>query len=153
MPAARELDLSGFAAFLNRKALDIAKLDFTQPLKVIAVLVKADAKENFQGSHDPSGVPWPPLKRPRSGKRHKGKGTPKPLLDRGLLAASMSANGPNHIEEVTDISLEVGSSLEYAGWQNDGTRTIPAREFAGFSAKVLVEIDDVLMDYLEKYLP
>lgn len=148
---ARELNLEDVEAFLGREAEAIARLDFTKPLKICAVLVKADVKENFQGSHDPQGLPWKPLKRPRRGKRHKGS-TPKPLLDTGLLQASITANGQKHIEEVTSTSLTVGSSLDRAAWQNNGTRTIPAREFAGFSDRALDMIDDVMAEFLEDQL-
>lgn len=146
-----DIDLAQLAAFLNRKADGIAHLDFTAPLKVCAVLIKADVKDNFQGSHTPDGTPWPPLKRPRRGKRHKGS-TPKPLLDTGLLQASISASGADHIEEVTSDALVVGSSLHYAMYQDQGTRTIPSRQFAGFSDHVIDQIEDVLLDYLEKNL-
>jgi phage gpG-like protein len=149
MSVARELDLSQFADFLNREVDDLARLDFTPVLKACALLIKADVKENFQGSHDPAGLPWLPLKRRRSGRRHKGS-TPKPLLDTGLLQASITAYAQGHIEDVTRDSVTVGSALDYAGWQNDGTKTIPAREFAGFSDKGIGEIEEAIGEYLER---
>ena len=152
MAVLRELNLDNFAAFLSREADKLASLDFSRPLKVCALLVKSDVRENFQGSHTPDGKPWKSLKRPRSGKRHKGKGPAKPLLDTGLLAASMSANGQGHIEEITSHTLTVGSNLHYAAYQNDGTRTIPSREFAGFSSEVITDIDEVLLEFVEENL-
>lgn len=151
MSLARELSLEQLSVFFSRRAEELATLDLRVPLKECAVLIKSDVSNNFQGSHAPDGTPWKPLKRKRSGKRHKGS-IPKPLLDTGLLRASAVANGRGHVEEITANSLEVGSNLEYAGWQNDGTRTIPAREFIGFSNSLIADIEEVLADFLEANL-
>ncbi len=180
MAAALEMSLDEFAAFLNRKASDLTRLDLSKPLAVILLLAKSSIKENFAGSHAPDGTPWLPLKQARQGKRHKGS-SPLPLRDTGLLMAS-TGGGPHHVEHVTDREMSVGSNLEYAAIQNYGgtvhvsertrskpwvftnqhgqtifTRhikahsvTIPARQFIGWSPQLIEDVSDVLGEALEK---
>ena len=196
--------------FFSSRGRVVASAMFYKPLQACAVAVKADVRENFDQSHDPDGNPWPGLKFPRV------RGGTKPLMDRGILAASFSGSGQGHIEDVQPFQLTVGTNLDYAsihqtggtikpvrgkylaipmskealraGWPRDWTGptlilygsslvefatkgkgkkvkpvkithyilvkqvTIPPRPFAGFSAKVLDIIDDILGRFLEGVL-
>ncbi len=124
----------------------LAEIDWRPAFAAVSIALAASAKENFFGGHTPEGAPWAALKRPRSGKRHAGS-TPLPLRNTGLLMAATLAAGAEHVDVRTDSSMEWGSSVEYAGWQNFGTRTIPARQFVGWSEPLLQEVEAILLDY------
>lgn len=197
--AVQEVGLEQLPAWAEAQAKELAAAIDLKTIRVCLQLVKADVKENFQGSHTPDGTPWKPLLFPRP----RSKGADKPLLDRGLLQASISASGKGHVEEVTPTGFTVGTNLEYASLHQYGgvirprkgqflaipkskeaaragsarnfkepltaiigkrggvlvqrTKkgnkvhyalvrqvTVPARPFAGFSEKVLQQIDEVL---------
>jgi phage virion morphogenesis protein len=109
-------------------------LDWSRPLKVVAIYLAARAKDRFDQSAGPDGRPWPPLKRPRPKRKGQRAGRDKPLIDTGLLRASMSArHAADHIEEVHGSSLTFGTSVWYASFHQHGTQTIPARPFSGLS--------------------
>jgi phage gpG-like protein len=120
-----------------------APIDFTPALKVCEQILVSAAKDCFRLEQDPWGNPWKPLKRPyrvKGGKRYKAK----ILQDTGKLRASItSAFAPGSVRRSTPTSLSFGSNLAYAGFQNDGTRTIPARPFIGLSDLTIKRIDDV----------
>ncbi len=111
MPVTQEMSLEQFAARCNGSAAALASLDLSREMKVIAIMARADMVENFQGSHGPDGTPWPPLARPRA----NSKGADKPLLDTGILQASVTAAaGKGHVETITARSMKTGSNLDYA---------------------------------------
>lgn len=153
MGAEAEIELDVLSQWAERRALQLATTSFEKPLAVCAQIAKADVKQHFQDSRAPDGSTWAPLKRLRGGKRHK-KSTPKPLLDSGLLAASMAARGEGHVEEITAVSLTVGSNLDRAAPQNFGApwKGIPAREFAGLSEHAQEQCDEVLADFLAEQM-
>ncbi len=173
--AAESLTLSDLASWAQQAGRNLTGMSFRQPLQVCAVLVRSDVLSNFQGSHDPLGNPWPPLRRPRA----NSKGGDKPLLDTGILQASVTGRGQGHVEEITDTQLIVGTNLDYAAihqyggtvdvpekkrqkpwvWMGpDGpvfTRKIkahqvqiPQRQFLGFSEKVTGEIQQVFAEFM-----
>lgn len=139
--------LSSWAAAQQRAFIGMG---LGKTLKVIATLMAAKTKENFQASRSPEGKTWAPLLRPRSGKRHK-KSTPKPLLDRGLLQASISSrSAAGHIEEINDYGIEFGTNLNYAGYHQHGTKNMVARPFLGFNDELLTQIDKILGEHIEQ---
>lgn len=116
--AGASLTLDDLQSWLAARAAAVAGADFSKPLKTVRLLVIADIKSNFAGSHAPDGTPWAPLKW-RAG---------QPLRDTGLLMASVTGTGANSISEVTSRGLRIGSSLDYAAIQNyGGTIAFPAR--------------------------
>lgn len=114
--ATQTVRLSDLAPWLASLGADLARLSWKRPLKAAAVMLAASAKECFEQGQSPAGVPWAPLKRPRA----NSKGGDKPLRDKGLLMASLTARGMNHIEDITDDRLEFGTNLDYAGIHQDG---------------------------------
>lgn len=119
MAAVLEVTPDAFAALLGRKADELAHLDLTVPLRRIAVLARSSVLENFSGSHGPDGVPWLPLKH----KRANSKGDDKPLRDKGILMASVTASGSaGHVEAITSRSLKLGTNVVYAAIQHFGGR-------------------------------
>jgi len=86
------------------------------PLKRCRLLIIKEVRDCFQNSHDPDGRPWLPIKI-----RARGNvGQAKPLLDRGLLRASIVTAGRGHVEELTPLSLRFGTNLEYAATHQYG---------------------------------
>lgn len=114
MPASETLSLSGLAAWSWRKGRELLALSFEKPLKACKVLIQADAKENFAGSHTPEGQPWPPLAHPRP------SGGAVPLRDQGLLMASVVGQGSGHVEEITSYQLRLGTNLDRAAIHQHG---------------------------------
>lgn len=107
---AETLTLDQFSAWSGRVAARLERGSLEVPFKRCAVLINADVRRNFHEGHDPNGVPWLPLKH-RQG---------KPLRDHGLLMASATAQGPGHVELITDTMLVVGTNLDYAAVHNYG---------------------------------
>ncbi len=116
----------------------------------IGVILSADTKENFAGSHDPDGLPWQPLRKPRRNSRGKDK----PLVDWGVLMQNAAAAAG--VAEVVGIpggiriEIDAGSIFGHDGtvrgqWHRLGTRTIPAREFLGVSADAAEAIGEVVV--------
>ena len=98
-------------------------LDFTPAIKRIRMELLKDIRDNFQGSHAPDGTPWKPLAMNRP--RNRGKGNPKPLLDKGLLRNSITTAGPGHVEMSGPLFLEVGTELDYAWIHQAGGKIRP----------------------------
>lgn len=119
--ATQTLTLDQFAGQMEQAAGQLGHVSFQKPLRSCKTLIIADVKENFAGAHTPEGQPWPPLAHPRL----NSKGSDKPLRDRGLLMASVTANGQGHIEILSDASLEVGTNLEYARLHQEGGVIVP----------------------------
>lgn len=101
--------------------------------------------KGFLSSQSPDGTAWAPLK----GKRPKGhnQGT-RPLIDFGDLLASVASTANGHVEIVGDDSAEFGTDLDYAGFQNDGTRRIQARPFIGVSDDMADLVAELVADDL-----
>ena len=117
-------NLAGLAAAAARTLADPAL--FAQAAPALVPLAVAGVKENFGRRQGPDGSPWAPLKDPRA------RGRP-PLVKTGVLRDSIRA---------TVLSQEAGwvavySAVPYAGFQDRGTRTIPARTFLYLSQQVL----------------
>lgn len=90
----------------------------------IVPLMEANVQENFSGSHTAAGLAWPPRKDPRL--KH-------PLLIlSGALQAGAVGPSQDHIERITDDSLEFGvGGLPYVavhqyGWPE---KNIAQREY------------------------
>jgi hypothetical protein len=80
----------------------------SEPLKLIAV---SGAREHFQTGVGPDGKPWKPLAHDRP------EGAGRPLLDKGLLAASMRAS-TNQTGETLNLDLTAshpGATLQQFG--------------------------------------
>lgn len=111
--------LSGLQNWAKAQDLALNGADFTPVLRQCEVAIRADVLLNFQGAKSPDGVPWPPLARPRP------DGSSRPLLDRGLLQASVTARGKNSVSEINGSRLTMGSNLIYARTQQEGATIVP----------------------------
>ncbi len=96
-------------------------------LRAIGHWAAVQFRKNIAESHDPRGVAFAPLKKPR---RKGHNPSEKPLADTLALFDDIQFE-----EDISDSSVAVGNSsaVPYAIFQNDGTRTIPAREYLGIS--------------------
>lgn len=65
------------------------------------------------------------------------------LYDTGTLLNSITSQvvGSHH-------TLQVGTSVPYAGWLNEGTEKMPARPFLGISKRAQESIDEAIRLYL-----
>lgn len=115
------ITLQQFSADTQRAAAALTAQQLAPALRVAGQMIVADVKQNFAGSHDPDGNAWRPLAHPRP------SGGGKPLQDRGLLAASISAKAAGLT--VTVGTNRPGASLHQAGGVVRATRakflTIP----------------------------
>lgn len=73
--------------------------------KIARQVLIAETKKCFDEGRSPDGAVWLPLKHPRV----RGSGTPRPLRDTGVLMASITANGPDHVERIEGQTLVFGT--------------------------------------------
>ena len=164
MSADLTLTPAALAAYFDREAAKLNAPDLRAPLTKVAVLLERDTRDSFLGAHTPGGRPWPPLspntrrppKKPQSflsrllrGRRPRPVGALR-VTDR-LFRGAAGGSG-EHFREVTRDSVSIGDTVPYGVFQNEGTRTIPAREFFGMSEKTAEQVDDLIADYLGKTL-
>lgn len=90
-------------------------------LKNAQVLLITETRNCFRNSRDPDGVAWKPLKfnRPQGGN--------KPLLNKGLLRASVTGEGPNSINKITANSLTIGTNRPGANLMQRGGTVTPTK--------------------------
>lgn len=100
--------------------------DLGPAMKVGAESVNRLLKTSFQESRTPTGTSWKPLD-PETVKRRR-KQSSKPLIDTGVLRNSTYARGGAR-------TIYFGTNIGYAGFQQFGTRRIPARPFMPITAQ------------------
>ncbi len=109
-----------FAAMMRRSE------NLTPALKVGAESVNRLLKTSFQESRTPTGTDWKTLD-PETIKRRR-KQSSKPLIDTGVLRNSTYARSGAR-------TIYFGTNISYAGFQQFGTRRIPARPFLPITAQ------------------
>ncbi len=152
--AVLKLALADLPAYLQAQADRLRGADLTVPLKVARQLLISATKQNFALGQSPDGIPWAPLKRPRSRKRDKSKkrrpgSIDLPLRDTDTLMNSVTAGD---IDEISGGTLRYGTSLSYARYHQFGTKYIPRRQFLGLNDQLVQRINDVIRKYLQKLL-
>lgn len=100
--------------------------DLGPAMKVGAESVNRLLKMSFQDSRTPTGTGWQPLD-PETIKRRRKKSS-KPLIDTGVLRNSTYARSGAR-------TIYFGTNIGYAGYQQFGTRYIPARPFLPITAQ------------------
>lgn len=138
----------------------IAAANTRELMERIGVVGENAISDNFEGEHDPDGIPWKPSFRARQGG--------KTLTDKGLLAGSVTSNADAN-------SSEAGSNMIYARIHNDGgtisgnpklkfsipglgfrsveSVTMPKRQFVGWGAEALADAKAEAEDWLADLLP
>jgi phage gpG-like protein len=94
--------------------------DMTPAMKVGAQAISRLLLNTFQKSASPTGVRWKPLAPQTIAKRKDNSSTP--LIDKGPLSESMATSYGAR-------TINFGTNIKYAGYQQFGTRYIPARPF------------------------
>jgi phage gpG-like protein len=84
-------------------------------------LLRHRVRQRFLLSQDPSGKPWPKLKRSQPGRL--------PLIKTGALLNALSGYGQGALAEVRGKTLSYGTNVPYAAFHQRGTKTIPRRKF------------------------
>jgi phage virion morphogenesis protein len=122
MAAVYEIKLEELASWTQRFADQYRAIDWSRTAAVLAVLLVSWVKQNFERGQSPDGKQWEPLRWPRS----HGRGGDKPLRDKGLLMASISA-----MQQIKPggFAIKTGSPLIYSRIHQEGGKiTIPAQE-------------------------
>lgn len=140
----RSISLPELPRQLAMLELSPAEIDWRPSLLDVSLYVGAVSKGCFDQSQSPDGVPWKPIK-PRRRKRDRKATRFRPLYDTGKLFGSMTGKA-GAIRELSSLSLTQGTNVEYAPFQNDGTRTIPARPFVGLTPKHADQIGAIIVD-------
>jgi phage gpG-like protein len=108
------LQLQALAGFLAKIDADLFGEVVAQNARKLEVLAVSGAKENFTQARAPDGTPWKALEHPRP------SGGDKPLRDKGLLMASLSAS-------VTEGQLRLRASHVGANVHQFGATIKPKR--------------------------
>lgn len=90
-------------------------------IKQARVAMIADVRDNFRNSADPDGTPWAALRHPRP------RGGNRPLMDTGILRASVVTAGPAHVEVQTVRSIEIGTAQMGARLMHEGGVVVPKK--------------------------
>ncbi len=92
--------------------------DLSPAMGLIAEDMREMEAAQFSSAGAGGGTPWAALA-PSTVKRKRGRGGI--LVDSGALLDSLTDPGsPEHVEAIDQLSLEFGTSLPYAGFQQTG---------------------------------
>lgn len=121
MAAGATIDLDKLGDYIRKLPITVADVRHADLWSVVGKVLEGQSRDCFAFSRGPDGTSWSPLRhnRPRGGN--------KPLLDKGLLRASLTSRGIGHIERVTPTSLEWGTNLVYAATHQFGAVITPKR--------------------------
>jgi phage virion morphogenesis protein len=122
-------------------ALALGLGDLSPVMQAIAAVVEGSTRERFLTKQDSEGVSWKQLS-PERLKQKKGRGGI--LVDRGDLMRSITGHA-------TAVSAEVGTDRPYGKYHQMGWG-VPQREFLGLSEEDVLDIQDLLNDFMEDLL-
>lgn len=182
-PGQKSIRMGDLAPWITNLAVrGMESMEWDTIFKVIALVLERETKKNFDDGdtgHAPDGTPWLPLKQPRDRARDRNaRGGPdnkqRPLRDSGILMASLTGSGDNHVERVEDRRLTWGTNVDYAAVHQEGAEipeqrrdkpwvfnsggktiftrkiaahSIPARPFLGLNDDMIDQIDEILADF------
>lgn len=115
--------------------------DLSPVMQAIAAVVESSTRERFATKQAPDGVTWQALA-PETVRQKNGRGGI--LVDRGDLMRSITAHA-------TAVSAEVGTDRPYGKYHQMGW-SVPQREFLGLSEDDVLDIQDLLNDFMEDLL-
>jgi len=158
-----------FGEYLYGMVSALDEGSFETPLRDCAVIARDQMREEFAGEHDAEGQPWEPWHfSPIKDASALGK---KTMQHEGNLLASYTQEGaPGNVTRIDQRSLELGSSVVYAGIHDKGATistgvglwsrgggfflpagsqiNIPARPVAGWSEETLERCEDVIVSWV-----
>lgn len=103
---------------INRTAGELTEKLAGKIIKLARPAMIQSVRDNFQGSHGPDNEAWSPIK-------FRARGGDKPLMDTGLLRASIVGNAQGHVEQITPDSIELGTSRPGANLLHAGGTVVP----------------------------
>ncbi len=111
------MPVTGDFAFARKLADKIAALPELQPqiARVAGAAAMKQLNDEFNKSRNPYGIAWKPLSHPS---KRRGGSSAKPLVDRGILKNSYSA-------QPTSDGFEVSTRTEYAAAHQYGAQIAP----------------------------
>lgn len=127
------------------KQLDanLAALDFTAPIDVIAEDLCDTHSDYFGNQADPNGSPWAPL----APVTVKNKGHSIILIETTEMFKSVTnRKHSGHVETITPDSLSWGTDDPKAVFHKEGTSRMPQRPFVGWSEASVDSACDVIAD-------
>lgn len=131
---------------LKEKYQILATPDISRVFSTIREVLEEDLKSHFRDQVASDGTRWSPV-----------KGDATPLVKTGDLLESVVqsiASGLN-IDVVANrvtITIDPKNLVPYAPYQNDGTSTIPAREFWYVSESAMAKINGIILDEILRQL-
>lgn len=115
--------------------------DLNPVMQGIAAIVENSTRERFADKVNSEGVAWRELA-PETIEQKNGRGGI--LVDRGDLMRSITGHS-------TAVSAEVGTDRPYGKYHQMGWG-VPQREFLGLSEDDVLDIQDLLNDFMEDLL-
>ena len=115
--------------------------DLEPVMEAIAEVVANSTRERFLTKKDSEGVDWKQLA-PETIEAKKGRGGI--LVDHGDLMSHITAHA-------TAVSAEVGTDRPYGKYHQMGWG-VPQREFLGLSEDDVLDIQELLNDFMEDLL-
>jgi phage gpG-like protein len=128
--------------------------DLTPAMAAIGEYMLVRTRERFDGGVAPDGTVWQPLasetiaskrrRKTKPGKRARVRAAPTDILKESFLLRDTIAY------QAESTLVRVGTSQEYGVYhQSDEPRSkLPRRAFLGVNAEDLVEIDEIVTNYL-----
>ncbi len=146
------IDQKDFPKYLNSLTEDFKRIDYTKALNAVYEVQRKKVSRNFLTQSDAAGKPWDPLRPSTVAK----KGHSRILVDSARMVLSVTR--PAHGDQIKDISgrapafLVYGTSVEWAGFHQDGTSKIPQREFLAIDDETVDKMADVVADAIVEEL-
>tara|TARA_R100000664_G_scaffold34243_1_gene55655 strand:+ start:11706 stop:12137 length:432 start_codon:yes stop_codon:yes gene_type:complete len=130
---------------VNEFGDDLIRGSYEIPLAACSEELRLGFVEIFSNQTSSEGESWPP----HSPVTIKLYGE-HPLL---ILSGSLYDELTSGVDESTERSISVGTDLDYAEWNNDGTEKIPAREFMYIPESAQDACVEHIGDYVFDLLP
>ena len=136
------MNLEEFNKWLEAASDRLESTDYQPGLQLVKPIIQKRIDQNFSSKSDADGKAWPPRKEK---KKH-------PLLVlSGLMKNSIVTGSGGGYEDKGPTHLTLGidaGSVPYAGYQEFGTRRIPARSYANVNDQTLDEATEVFADWV-----
>jgi hypothetical protein len=141
------MDVDAFIGHLEAFDQQLDNDPFQQPLEKCLELFHEGVRKNFEQTIDSRGSLWPPRK----------DNLPHPLLilTTAMHQAATERSASGSLAKIADREFEAGvdgSVIEYAAYQQFGTRVIPPREYLYASEATLLKFDQVVREHVRQFL-
>ncbi len=139
------LEVDQLEGYLNGIVYFFANDSFSDGLNACKKAIGENFIEIFANRQGLSGNAWP-AHAPATVQRY---GVHPLLILTGTMYTSVTTSGSTgHYEMVGNREMEWGTTQFYAGWNNDGTSRIPAREFMYWTENGADGVVDALASYV-----